>query len=300
MNTPMKLNWDDVRVFLALARAGSLSTAARSLRVEHTTVARRVDQLEEALGVRLFDRLPRGWMLTSEGEQLSVRAGQMEEQALELLREAADGAPLSGTVRLSAVPSLGQDFLLPRLCAMHARWATVTLELVVEARVAALSRREADLALRVGRPQDPGLAARLLGSMQYGLYARAGYAAGRGAQDWRFIGYDESMAHAPEQQWLERQRGQRGFAFRANTLALQRDAVRAGLGVAVLPHFMARGDAALEWLQQEAAPAPRELWLVVHPDVRRSPRVRLIADLVAEAVHGGQESLAQPTRTDAS
>lgn len=288
----MKLNWDDVRVFLALARAGSLTEASRSLKVEHTTVARRIAQLEQALGVHLFDRLPRGWTLTSEGEQLSVRAAQMEEQAHEFLREASDGAQLSGTVRLSTAPSVGQGFLLPALAAIHHRWASVTLELVVETRVAILSRREADLALRIGRPQDPGLAARLLGTMSLGLYCRTGYTAGRAEADWRFIGYDDSLAHAPEQQWLETWRGTRGYALLTNTLGLQRDAARMGLGMAVLPHFMAAGDALLERMPLTAGPPPRELWLVVHPDVRRSPRVRLIADLVAEVVTGGAAVLA--------
>ncbi|MET0964337.1 MAG: LysR family transcriptional regulator [Noviherbaspirillum sp.] len=288
----MKLNWDDVRVFLALARAGSLTEASHILKVEHTTVARRITQLEQALGVHLFDRLPRGWTLTSEGEQLSVRAAQMEEQAHEFQREAADGAQLSGTVRLSTAPSVGQAFLLPALGGIHHRWASVTLELVVEARVAMLSRREADLALRIGRPQDPGLAARLLGTMSLGLYGRTGYAAGSAEADWRFIGYDDSLAHAPEQQWLEAWRGSRGYALLTNSLVLQRDAARMGLGLAVLPDFMAAGDALLERMPLAAGPAQRELWLVVHPDVRRSPRVRLIADLVAEVVIGGAALLA--------
>jgi DNA-binding transcriptional LysR family regulator len=288
----MKIDWDDVRVFLALARGGSLTAAARSLRVEHTTVARRIGQLEQALGLHLFDRLPRGWILTSEGEQLAGRAAQMEEQAHEFMREAADGVQLSGTVRLSASPSVGQEFLLPRLCAIHQRWSSVTLELVVETRVAVLSRREADLALRIGRPQDPGLAARLLGAMAYGLYGRAGYTEGRAEADWRFIAYDDSLAHTPEHQWLDSLRGSRSYALRANTLALQRDAVRMGLGLAVLPHFMAAGDALLERLPIQGGPPPREIWLVVHPDVRRSPRVRLIADLVAEVVTSGADVLA--------
>ena len=288
----MKIDWDDVRIFLALARAGSLTAAARSLRVEHTTVARRIGQLEQALGQHLFDRLPRGWILTSEGEQLAGRAAQMEEQAHEFMREAADGVQLSGMVRLSASPSVGQEFLLPRLCAIHPRWSSVTLELVVETRVAVLSRREADLALRIGRPQDPGLAARLLGTMAYGLYGAAGYTPGRAEADWRFVAYDDSLAHTPEHQWLESFRASRGYALRANTLALQRDAVRMGLGLAVLPHFMAAGDALLERQPYEAGPPPREIWLVVHPDVRRSPRVRLIADLVAEVVTGGADVLA--------
>ena len=288
----MKIDWDDVRIFLALARAGSLTGAARSLRVEHTTVARRIGQLEQSLGLHLFDRLPRGWILTSEGEQLAGRAAQMEEQAHEFMREAADGVQLSGTVRLSASPSVGQEFLLPRLCAIHQRWSSVTLELVVETRVAILSRREADLALRIGRPHDPGLAARLLGNMSYGLYCRPGYTEGRSEADWRFVAYDDSLAHTPEHQWLESLRGSRGYALRANTLALQRDAVRMGLGLAVLPHFMAAGDALLERLPYDAGPPPREIWLVVHPDVRRSPRVRLIADLLVEVVTGGADVLA--------
>lgn len=288
----MKMDWDDVRVFLALARAGSLTAAARSLRIEHTTVARRIAQLERALGLHLFDRLPRGWMLTSEGEQLAARAAQMEEQAHEFMREAADGVQLSGTVRLAASPSVGQEFLLPRLCAIHQRWSTITLELVVETRVAVLSRREADLALRIGRPQDPGLAARLLGTMAYGLYCGAGYTEGRSEADWRFIGYDDSLAHTPEHQWLESVRGSRGYALRANTLALQRDAVRMGMGLAVLPHFMAAGDARLERLPVAAGTPAREIWLVVHPDVRRSPRVRLIADLLVEVVGSGADVLA--------
>ena len=288
----MKIDWDDVRIFLALARAGSLAGAARSLRVEHTAVARRIGQLEQALGLHLFDRLPRGWILTSEGEQLAGRAAQMEEQAHEFMREAADGVQLSGTVRLSASPSVGQEFLLPRLCAIHQRWSSITLELVVETRVAILSRREADLALRIGRPHDPGLAARLLGNMAYGLYCRPGYTEGRSEADWRFVAYDDSLAHTPEHQWLESLRGNRAYALRANTLALQRDAVRMGLGLAVLPHFMATGDALLERLPFSGGPPPREIWLVVHPDVRRSPRVRLIADLLVEVVSGGADVLA--------
>jgi DNA-binding transcriptional LysR family regulator len=288
----MKIDWDDVRIFLALARAGSLTAAARSLRVEHTTVARRVGQLEQALGLHLFDRLPRGWILTSEGEQLAGRAAQMEEQAHEFMREAADGVPLSGTVRLSALPSVGQEFLLPRLCAIHQRWSSVTLELVVETRVAILSRREADLALRVGRPQDPGLAARLLGHMSYGLYCGAGYIDGRAEADWRFVAPDDSLAHTPEFHWMNTLRGNRAYSLRANTLALQRDAVRMGIGVAALPHFMASADSMLERLPFDTAPPPAEIWLVVHPDVRRSPRVRLIADLVAEVVSAGADILA--------
>ena len=128
--------------------------------------------------------------------------------------------------------------------------------------------------------------------MAYGLYCGAGYTEGRSEADWRFIGYDDSLAHAPEHSGWSRVRGSRGYALRANTLALQRDAVRMGMGLAVLPHFMAAGDAQLERLAVASGPPAREIWLVVHPDVRRSPRVRLIADLLVEVVSGGADVLA--------
>ncbi|WP_019142830.1 LysR family transcriptional regulator [Noviherbaspirillum massiliense] len=284
------MNWDDVRIFVTLVRAESLSVAARMLRVEHSTVARRIDGLEKALGLRLFDRLPRGWQLTAEGEQLFVRAEQMEEKANEFLREAADGGRLSGAVRVSAPPTLSSAFLAPKFASVQEKWFPITLELVGETRVASLNRREADLALRLGRPQDPGLAARRLGTMSYGLFAHHSYLERHPPQNWRFIGYDDSLHHAPEQQWLEKFAAGRAFAFRSNTLSSLCEAARHGLGVAALPHFLASTIPDLAELTVEPMEA-RELWLVIHPDVRRSPRVRLIADIVADIVASSEQEL---------
>lgn len=288
------MNWDDVRIFVALARAESLSLAARKLKVEHSTVARRIDSLEKALGLRLFDRLPRGWQLTVEGEQLFARAEQMEEKAHEFLREAADGAELSGTVRLSAPPALSNAFLVSKLAGHHEKWSPITLEVIAESRVANLTRREADLAIRVGRPQDAGLAIRRLGAMSFGVYARRSYVKRHQPAEWRFIGYDDSLHHAPEQQWLEKFADGRAFSFRSNSLAALYEATRNGLGIAVLPHFLIEGNRELVDLAITPGPEPRELWLVIHPDVRRSPRVRLIADVVAEIITSSAEKFFRP------
>lgn len=288
------MNWDDVRIFVALVRAESLSLAARRLKVEHSTVARRIDSLEKALGLRLFDRLPRGWQLTGEGEQLFARAEQMEEKAHEFLREAADGAELSGTVRLSAPPALSNALLVPKLAGHHEKWSPITLEVIAESRVASLTRREADLAIRVGRPQDAGLAIRRLGAMSYGVYAHGAYLRRHPPAEWRFIGYDDSLHHAPEQQWLEKFAAGRAFSFRSNSLASLYEATRTGLGVSVLPYFLTRASPELVDLAIAPGPEPRELWLVIHPDVRRSPRVRLIADVVADIISSSEAELFRP------
>lgn len=287
------MNWDDVRIFVALVRAQSLSLAARTLQVEHSTVARRMDSLEKALGVRLFDRLPRGWQLTPEGEQLFARAERMEETAHEFQREAAEGLALSGTVRLSASPALSSMFLVPQFALRREKWAAINLEIIGETRVASLTRREADLAIRIGKPQEQGLAARLLCGMSYGLYAHSAYVARHAASEWQFIGYDDSLRHAPEQQWLETFAQGRPFAFRSNSLAALHEATRGGLGVAVLPHFLAASDPLLAELDVAEGPQTRELWLVIHPDVRRSPRVRMIADLVCDIMAASAALLAR-------
>lgn len=296
----MPMNWDDVRIFVALVRAESLSLAARQLQVEHSTVARRIDSLEKALGLRLFDRLPRGWRLTSEGEQLFARAEQMEEKAHAFLREAADGAELTGAVRLSALPTFSSVFLVPQLAAKHDKWSTITLEVVGETRVASLSRREADLAIRIGRPHDPGLATRPLGALSYGLFAHRAYLDRCRAENWRFIGYDESLRHAPEQLWLDRIAKDRAFSFRSNNLSSLYEAARRGLGVAALPHFLAAENPELAEVAADPPMEPREIWLVIHPDVRRSPRVRLIADIVTDIVMSSASTLCQspPIDTD--
>lgn len=289
------MNWDDIRVFVALVRAGSLSLAGRALNVEHSTVVRRMDALEKALGLRLFDRLPRGWQLTVEGEQLFSRAEQMDECAHALLRDASEGAALSGTVRISALPAFSTAFLAPRLAALQERWAPITLELIGETRMASLTRREADLALRVGRPQDPSLVVRPLGALGYGLFAHEDYLARHAPQDWRFIGFDDSLRDAPEQQWLDRYRAQRPYSVKGNSTLTLHQAALGGLGIALLPHYLAAGSAGLAPIASDPPPPRRDLWLVIHPEVRRSARVQLIAQLVTDVVSAASNLLCPPS-----
>ncbi|PWC36354.1 LysR family transcriptional regulator [Azospirillum sp. TSO35-2] len=280
------MNWDDLRVFLALARSGSLSATARALGVDHSTVARRVAALESDLGVRLFDRLPRGYAPTPEGEEFVDLARRVEDGVLAVERHARGqpGEP-AGTVRLSAPPALASHFLAPRLARLRRSMPKLVVELIGDIRAVSLTRREADLALRLSRPEDDGLIARRIGAMGYGLYAARDYLDGHAPADWEFIGYDESLGHVPQQHWLRQVAGDRPVAFRANDLMSLHAAARAGIGIAAIPHFLGRSDPALTMVPAEATPPrPRDLWLLVHPDLRRSARVRAVMDALVAII----------------
>lgn len=284
------LAWDDVRYFLELSRQQTLTAAARVLGVEHSTVARRVTALEAQLGLRLFERLPKRWNLTAEGEQLLGPAQRIEDEALAFSRASLGMGSLHGTVRISAPPAFASHFIVPQLAALHARWAGIQLEMVGEAREADLLRREADLALRLSRPEAPSLAARPLAEIGYGLYATSRWLTAPPAE-WQFVAYEGGLRETPQNQWLEQLAGARPVVFRSNDVAALHQACRAGLGLAALPHFLARGDGQLVAIPEFTCPVRRPLWLAIHPDVRRSPRVKAIAELLTELFHTHADTL---------
>lgn len=276
-------SWDDVRYFLELARQGKLSATARVLGVEHSTVARRVAALEATLGLRLFDRLPKSWVLTAEGEGLLDHARRIEEEALAFSRASDGYGALRGTVRVSAPPVFASVFLATRLARARDRWPGIAIELIGESRQANLYRREADLAVRLSRPHEQGLATRPLAQMGYALYGAPAWK-DKPVADWEFVGYDELLRETPQQQWLEQLAGTRPFNMRTNDLATMLQACRSGLGLAVLPHFMVRGDSAVVQFDAFPCPVSRPIWLAIHPDVRRSARVKAVAELVAQLI----------------
>jgi DNA-binding transcriptional LysR family regulator len=289
--TGQALSWDDVRYFLELARQGKLTATARVLGVEHSTVARRVGALEARLGLRLFDRLPKSWSLTAEGEGLLEHARRIEDEALAFSRASMGYGSRRGLVRISAPPVFASHFIVPQLARLRQRWPGITIEMIGESRQANLYRREADLALRLSRPEEPGLAARPLAEIGYGLYASAAWAQ-REPAEWEFVGYDELLRESPQQRWLDELAQGRPFSLRTNDLGAMHQACRAGLGLAALPHFLARGDTALLPLAGHPCPVTRTVWLAVHPDVRRSPRVKAVADLIGDAIRENAPHLA--------
>jgi len=274
------LSWDDVRYFLELARQGKLTAAAKALDVEHSTVSRRVTALEKRIGLRLFDRLPKCWKLTMEGAELVVYAQRIEEEALAFSRASMGIGAVEGIVRLSAPPVLASHFLAPHLATLRRQRSGIAIHMLGEARQANLYRREADLAVRLSPPEEAGLAGKPLAEMGYGLYATATWLE-RPTAEWEFVGYSEALRETPQQAWLEELSAGRPFAFLSNDLASVYMACRMGLGFAVLPHFLARHDPSLCVHPDYRHVLSRPIWMVVHPDVRRSPRVRAVADFVS-------------------
>jgi len=279
------LDWEDLRVFVALARAGSLSAAARALKVSHATVGRRVAALEDALGRALFDRRADGYALTAEGAAVLELAAGMDERALAILRRAGRDAGLTGTVRLTATESLAERFLIPRLAAFRRRHPGIDLEVLSDPRSLSLAKREADVAVRLARPQAGELVTRRLAAIAYGVYA----APDGDASAW--VGYDDSYAHLPEAQWLARHATGARVALRANSLPAQIAAVRAGFGKALLPRWFAEEEGGLLPLPPPAPPPVREAWLVVHRDLKDVPRVRALIDAVAAAFDAERDRL---------
>ena len=290
------LDWGHLRFFLAMARTGSLSLAARRIGVDRTTVARRISALEAELALPLFERGPLGWTRTAGGEELAALAGRVEEDVLALARHAdARDRAVSGTVRLTTAAQLAAGLLAPGVGLLRARHPELVLEIAADQRNFDLTRREADLAVRMGRPRDTGLVTRKLCDLAYGLYAAEGSeAARRGVPDFDadpFLGVDEALASIPQERWLKQRAPERRIVFRSNATAALLAAARAGLGTAVLPCYV--GDAEPRLRRLAAADLPGyEVWLLVHGDLRRTPRVKAVIDWLDEVVERARPALA--------
>lgn len=277
------MDWDDLRHFLTLARSGSFSEAGRRLAVDHTTVARRVAGLETTLGLRLIDRLPRAVALTADGRRIAALAERMEEDSF-AVRRAADGAgsEITGEVRVSAPPNFASVVLAPALLVLRRRHPGLVIDLIGEPRFSDLDHREADVALRLSRPEAGGLIVRKVGEMGFALYAAAGYAEGRADTEWEFVAHDGLPGALPQQRWLDSFAAGRPVAFRASDAASLAAAAAGGMGVALLPEFLGDADPRLVRLPCPVATPRRDIWLAVHADLRRAPRIRAVMDFLAE------------------
>ena len=292
-----RLDWNDLKYFIEVARGGSLTRAADVLRASPSTVGRRIAELETRLGTRLFARHPTGYHLTDDGRELLGRAQAVEEHMLAFERGASGLAPeVSGTVRLATSENLATDLVIPALPAFVARHPQLRLDIVTQTAPVELGRRDADLALRLVRPSQGSLKARRLGSMSYGVYGRRDYLArhpapggdpfaGRAVVTW-----DEAHAHLPAAQWLAQHAPDARVVLAASTLRAQIAAARAGLGLAVLPDFLA-ADADLVRVLAPQAVFSDGIWLVMHADLAASARVRAVADFLVETVAGANTAL---------
>jgi len=283
---PAAIDWEDLRHFAAFIHARSLSAAATRLAVDHATVGRRIAALEAGLGVKLVDRRARIPTLTAEGERIAALVARVEDAALGVARAARGLSPaLAGEVSISAPPTIATALIAPRLPALRARHPAIRIRLVGEKRIASLARREADVALRLVRPTEAGVAGRKLGGFAFVPCASRDYLAGRRPGAFEFIAFDDEGARLPQQRALAKLAGDRPIVLRTNDLESQIAAARAGLGIASIPDFLAARYPELVRVRSPSQPVRRELWLVVHDDLRTAPAVRAAIDFLAEACH---------------
>ena len=284
------IDWEDVRHFLAVAQSGTLSAAARSLKVDHATVSRRLAALEAALDVALVDRLPRSCRLTAIGRQVFERAAEMEARAHGIARLAkAAHAPLVGRVTLSAPPVLVTHLLAEHLARFRNEYPDIRLSLSAQGQQVSLSRREADVAVRLVRPTEVGSVRRKIGTMDFGLYAHRSYAHLAAPEKWQFIAFDQSFADMPQQRWLLGIAGDRPVACELNHISEHLIAVRAGAGVAGLPCFLGGHDRDLVRIRENVPSFARDIWLVVHHDLRRTPAVRAVMDFATAVISDNRD-----------
>ncbi len=270
--------WDNVRVFLAVAREGSMRAAGRALGLSQPTIARRLAAFEASFGgPSLFDRLPEGLHLNAAGEQLVAAAESIEDAVLTLERQRAAASPvLSGTVRVST-GECAAGFLARCLSASTttALPSGITLELVDELRQTAnLARRQADMALRHQPPESGDFYISKAGTFACAVYRRRGAAAGP------WVTYTEEQAHYAPARWVQRQVEETGepVALRASSMLMHLEAIRAGTGRGVLPCYVGDGHPLLERLTPPIPEIAAEYWIIVHRDLRRAACVRAVID----------------------
>lgn len=289
-----QLSWSDLQSFLAIARSGSLAGAARMLAVNHSTVFRRLNALEEQLGVRLFERHATGYAPTAAGEEMVAVAERVEDEVLELERRLLGrDIELRGTLRVTTTDTLAQSLLARHLRTFHDAYREIALELLTSNAFFSLSRREADVALRPSRQPDETMVGRRLAEIAVALYASRDYVARHGRPDrsdalagHALVTGDSSLAHLPATRWLTSRASSQAvtLALRCNSWMSQLAAARAGLGLVALPCFLADPEPELVRVLPPEPALASELWLLTHADLRRTARVRAFMDHMAAGI----------------
>lgn len=283
-----RMNLDDAPVFLAIARTGTLTAAAALLGTGIATVSRKIERLEQALGVPLFARHQSGYKLTDEGEALLPRAEALEEAAQRFRLDAASEAEAVGHVRVATAENLANDIIIPSLASLLDANPGLTIEILTDITTSNLHRRDADLAVRMVRPERGNLTVKRIGTLGYGLYGSAGYQAGKAKRDQgvfadeQYIGWSERQQMLPAAQWLERRLKGDALPIMTSSLMGQVAAAKAGLGLAILPHFLAN-DANLKPVVEDIG-LDQPIWLVIHSDLLASHRVKIVGEHLTQII----------------
>lgn len=282
------LEWNDINLVLAICRSGTLSGAARALGINHSTVFRRINAIEKGLGVRLFDRLPTGYAMTEAGEAVHATAERIENEVFGLSRKMAGrDLSLQGALRVTAPDGLALRILIPHIATFCRAYPEIRLDFAVTNSFLELSQREADVAIRfTARPPDTVVGRRIckFAVTMYGAKTYLKRAAKRSPEEHDWLLPGEGLERVPAANWLAQHYPAARVVLRSNTFLSLLEAVKEGLGVAPLPCFLGDREATLQRLVQPPKELVSDLWLLIHPDLRHTARVRVFIDFLVDAL----------------
>lgn len=287
------LDWDNVRIFLAVARSGQMLAAARKLGLDHATVSRRIATLEAGLGAKLIERRTNGCALTVRGESFLSSAERMETEILQAQVALSADVAISGDVRVGAPDGFGTFVLARHFGALMDEYPGLTVQLAPLPRAFSLAKREADIVIAIDRPDTSRLNVQLLGEYTLGLYASRDYVASHppitdvsDLRNHRFVTYVPDLLFSDALDYLGEFNIPDSPRFECASVIGQMEAVKAGIGIGALHDFAARADPALQQVLPDKV--RRTYWIVTHSDDRSVARVNYLRDFIIGAVAAEQ------------
>lgn len=283
-------DWDDLRYFLAVDANGSVASAARALHATHSTVLRRLAGLEKKLGARLFERQPRGYVMTRAGQQLRDRLRGVSEQ-IEGAQRQLSGLDLRpvGELRVTSTDTLVHGLLMPHFAEFRALHPGIRLQIVINNAFLSLTKREADVAIRPSSRPPENLVGRRVGRIQTALYAaRTRWRRGVKPEEVDWVVPDETLSHLAQFKWASRHVPAQRIAASADSLLGMASAVRAGLGVGMLLTLLGDEDDQLVRIAEPEPSLDTDVWILTHPDLKQMPRIRLFMDFMHKRLQGSE------------
>lgn len=300
----LNYNWDDLRAFLSVVRVGRLTGAARDLGLDHSTVSRKISNLENVLKVTLFERSPAGYKITEAGKRLAAEVEHMEN-AVFRIQEYIDNQnqQVAGPVRLTMPEGLSSSFFVHQLLKFQASHPGISVELIADPHIFSLTKREADIAIMMERPTQGPLVSRKLCDYEYGLYCSVNYLNTRpeirskdDIENHFVIGYISDLLPTPAHSYLKNFMPNREADLQISNILTQVEATVSGIGIAFLPCFMASRQPNLIRLLTDQISFMRSYWLVTHEISRHPMRTKAVKDFLIAQIENN-EHLFKPTHS---
>ncbi|MBF0751535.1 MULTISPECIES: LysR family transcriptional regulator [unclassified Pasteurella] len=273
----MNLDWNDLHYFILLVEKQTLTAAANVLEVEHSTVSRRIERLEKQLEIHLFNRINKRYLLTDEGKHLYHEAKKLQLNIQQFTQAAKDHKQLLREVVVSAPPFVAKGVLSLKLREFYQRFQNIRLILQSETNISNLHQRQADIALRIAKPQQNDLVAKRLHGVVYNWYAHPQYLSDHTPSQWQYLSLNLSGEHS---NWLKTQLYNRPIIFACNDFQLMKTAISQQIGIGLLPDCYAKTSNLVQIEELGSFNSP--MYLVMHQDVRHSKKVRIVADFLVE------------------